>query len=59
MGDIVMLWQTLGWYCNLNLYLDDIVKSDILLLKVIGHYWKMGQLLGDIVISPWQKLGMS
>jgi hypothetical protein len=46
------LWKNVGDICNLHFYLDDIVKSDIILLWVIGHSWKMGKDLGDIVISP-------
>ena len=32
MGDIVILWKNVGDICNLHFYLDDIVKSDIILL---------------------------
>ncbi len=52
MGDNFLLWKQCGGYCNLHFYLVDIVESSILILKVIGHYCKMGKDLGDIVISP-------
>ena len=56
MGDVVILWKSDEWYCKLILYMGDIENVNILILKVIVCFCKVGKNMGDNVVSPINKL---